>query len=382
MKASTHQTGQSPLTQLRKIAFGGFIVFFLLVTTAAFHTAVSQDVKWHPGHYIFVQKSQLTKEMLTLPHFRGVQKVYTWRDFEPEMGRYDFSSLKADLALVKKYGRQLIVQFSYKHFFVKGGNGVPDYLTGEEYGGGVVASRYGGSHPVIWNSNVIARFEAMLTAFGREFDLDPNLEAVNLPETALGPPKELERLEKTPPAGVEPYSEHAYLVALKRQMYSLRHAFPNTVVIQYMNFPVTIINEVSDYAKEIGVGMGGPDIYPRDVNRLSDPETGVYRLYEKLAGTVPMGSAVQKENYSMAEKKQSAWGRAHLGAIVPGDEIPFPVREHLQMAQKTLKLNYVFWCIEPADCFGNAVKLLAEPDLAGDPAGGLDTKIPPKAFLK
>jgi hypothetical protein len=28
------------------------------------------------------------------------------------------------------------------------------------------------------------------------------------------------------------------------------------------------------------------------------------------------------------------------------------------------------------------IKLLAEPDLAGDPAGGLGTRLPPKAFLK
>jgi hypothetical protein len=27
-------------------------------------------------------------------------------------------------------------------------------------------------------------------------------------------------------------------------------------------------------------------------------------------------------------------------------------------------------------------QLLAEPDLAGDPAGGLETKLPPKAFLR
>jgi hypothetical protein len=254
---------------------------------------------------------------------------------------------------------------------------VPDYLTGPEYGGGV----YGGSDLVIWNTNVIARFEAMLAALGREFDGDPNLEAVNMAESALGPVKKLVQLEKSPEKGVEPYSAQGYLTALKRQMFALRHAFPNTVVIQYMNNPVNLTDELSDYAKEIGVGMGGPDLYPRESN-LSDPKTGVYRLYQKLAGTVPMGSAVQRENYSIAAKKQSGWGRANLGKVVPEDETPFPVREHLQMAQKKLKLNYVFWFMDLAHPNQDVIKLLAEPDLAGNPAGGLDTTIPPKAFLR
>ena len=71
----------------------------------------------------------------------------------------------------------------------------------------------------------------------------------------------------------------------------------------------------------------------------------------------------------------------HLGKVVPGDEIPFPVREHLQMAQQKLRLNYVFWFMDPEHLNSEVIKLLAEPDLAGDPAGGLDTRIPPKAFL-
>ena len=353
------------------------ILLCFLVAAGLLRADESPGVKWHPGHYIFIGKSELTEELLTLPHFRGVQKVYTWRDFESAKSVYDFSTLKADLALAKKHGRQLVVQFSYKKFFVKG-RSVPDYLTGDEYGGGV----YGESELVIWNSNVIARFEALLAAFGKAFDHDPNLEAVNLPETALGPPGQLAKLAESPPKGIEPYNEKAYLAALKRQVFALRHAFPNTVVIQYMNFPETLIDELSDYAKEIGVGMGGPDVYPREGSRLSDPKTGVYRLYLKLAGTVPMGAAVQKENYSLAAKKQSGWGRVHLGKVVPGDEIPFPVRDHLQMAQTQLKLNYVFWFMDPTRLNPDVIKLLAEPDLAGDPAGGLETKLPPKAFLR
>jgi hypothetical protein len=351
------------------------ILFGLLVITAALRAAAPPDVKWHPGHYVFLGTSKLTSEVLTLPHFRGVQKVYTWRDFEPELGRYDFSTLKADLALAKKHGRQLVVQFSFKSF-AKGLRNVPDYLTGAEYGGGVYVTTKGSLNPVIWNRNVAARFDAVLTALGREFDRDPNLEAVNLPETATSA-----QFEKFPQANIEPYTEQVYFAALKQQMATLRRVFPNTVVIQYLNFPPNLLGALTDYAKEIGVGMGGPDVYPRE-SPLSDPQTGIYRLYGKLAGTVPMGAAVQVENYSIALKKRSGWGRVHLGEAKPGDEIPFPVRDHLRLAQQTLKLNYLFWSANPANCLDNVKKLLAEPDLAGDPAGGLESRLPPKAFLR
>lgn len=357
------------------------VLCFFLVATTALSAAVSPEVKWHPGHYVFVGSSRLTTEVLTLPHFRGVQKIYTWREFEPEAGRYDFSALKADLALVRKHGRQLVVQFTYKSF-TKGVRSVPDYITGPEYGGGVYVTVKGAFNPVLWNRKVGERLDAVLLAFGREFDRDPNLEAVNLPETAPSA-----RFATAPQAGVEAYSDAVYFAALKQQMATLRRAFPNTVVIQYTNFPAQLLVQLTDYQKEIGVGMGGPDVYPR-ADAVSDPEKGVYRLYAKLAGTVPMGAAVQHENYSVALKKRSALGRGlktfngRSIAIDPPDEIPIPVREHLQLAREKLKLNYLFWAATPKDCFENVKKLLAEPDLAGDPAGGLETRLPPKAFLR
>lgn len=68
--------------------------------------------------------------------------------------------------------------------------------------------------------------------------------------------------------------------------------------------------------------------------------------------------------------------------ITPEDEIPIPVREHLKLAQETLKLNYLFWADQPKKDFAKVKELLAEPDLARDPAGGLETRLPPRAFLR
>jgi hypothetical protein len=205
---------------------------------------------------------------------------------------------------------------------------------------------------------------------------------VNLPETAPNA-----YLDKTPQAGVEAYTEQVYFEALKRQMTTLRRAFPSTVVIQYTNFPPKLLVALTDYEKEIGVGMGGPDVYPRP-DAINDPERGVVRLYAKLAGTVPLGAAVQQSNYAVAYKKRATLSRGQTTergqpiVITPEDEIPIPVREHLRLAREKLKLNYLFWADNPKKDFANVKKLLAEPDLARDPAGGLETKLPSKAFLR
>lgn len=353
----------------------------ILVASALLGAAEPPPVKWHPGHYVLLGRESGLREALTLPHFRGVQKMYFWRKFEPAYGRYDFSALRTDLDLVREHGRQLVMQLTYKSF-TKGERSVPDYLAGESYGGGVYVTVKGALNPVIWNARVAARFDALVQALGREFDRDPNLEAVNLPETAPSA-----RLDRSPQAGVEPYTEQGYFGALKQGMTTLRRAFPSTVVIQYTNFPPRLLESLTDYEKEIGVGMGGPDVYPRE-DAVSDPKSGVYRLYAKLAGTVPMGAAVQHENYAVAYKKRSALGRGQKEmngrpiVITAEDEIPIPVREHLQLAREKLKLNYLFWADTPKKDFENVKRMLAEPDLADDPAGGLEARLPPRAFLR
>lgn len=332
--------------------------------------------KWHPGHYVFVGHGAIRPQHI-LDRFRGVQKCYAWRVLEPARGRYGLSAVKADLALLQEHGKQLVLQLQYKAFG-KDQCYAPAYLQGPEFGGGVYRASSGSFNPVLWNARVGEQMDALFAALGRELDNQPALEAVVLPETAPSA-----NLVRSPQEGVEPYSVQAYLEALKQRVAALRKAFPRTVVIQYANFPPELLEELTDYMKEIGMGMGGPDVYPLP-SHLSDPVRGVYRLYPKLAGIVPLGAAVQSPDYSVANKKRTtAFDRGQdpkTVAVDPQDEIPIPVREHLKLAQEKLKLNYLFWSASPAACLENVKKLLAEPDLANDPAGGLVSECPLRAF--
>jgi hypothetical protein len=298
---------------------------------------------------------------------------------EPALDRFDFSSIRQDLARLAPHGKQLVLQIQYKAFG-KDQRHVPAYLQGPEYGGGVYRASSGSWDPVLWNDRVGERMAALFAALGREFDREPGIEAAVLPETSPSA-----QLDKFPQAGVEPYTTTRYVAALKQHMAALRRAFPNTVVIQYANFPQSALPELVTYMQGIGVGLGGPDVYPRPSN-LADPEKGIYRLYAPLSGTVPLGAAVQSPDYSVARwKRTAAFNRGqdrNTAAVSAEEEKPIPVREHLRLAQERLKLNYLFWSVSPPESLALVKAMLAEPDLASDPTGGLDPRRPTQAFLK
>ena len=158
--------------------------------------------------------------------------------------------------LLERHGKQLVIQLQYKAFG-KGRRTVPDYLEGPEYGGGVYRASSGSFDPVLWNDNVGGRLDALVALLGREFDRHPAVEALVLPETAPSA-----NLEKSPQPGVDRYTSAIYVEALEGADARRARAFPGTVVIQYANFPQQALPELTEYMKEIGVGMGGPDVYP------------------------------------------------------------------------------------------------------------------------
>lgn len=360
----------------RDIAAVAYFSFLSGASSCALSAPLQVGTKWHPGHYVLVGHRRIRADHLST-EFRGIQRLYTWSDLEPEQGRYDLSSITSDAANVRGAGKQLVVQIQYKAF-VQGQRRVPAYLQGAEYGGGVFRTHTGAWDPVLWNERVGARLDALFAALGHVLDVDPTIEAIVLPETSLAA-----TLGMHPQPGVERYNLSVYVAALKARMLALRRAFPRTVVIQYANYPVAALEELTKFMGQEGVGLGGPDVYPRP-SPLADPQHGVYRLYATLAGVVPLGAAVQSPDYSVAAmKRTAAFGRGADRAeplTSAEDELPIPVREHLRLARETLKLNYIFWSAYPRTNFELVKQMLAEPDLAADPAGGLISVLPTKAF--
>jgi hypothetical protein len=307
--------------------------------------------KWHPGHYAFVQFSKLD-ESLVFKNFRGIQKTYSWRALEPEKDHYDFSEIRADLAFLAKHDQRLVIQVQTKTFG-QGQNYCPAYLSGPEYDGGVYRTRWGSFNPIIWNDAVNHRLNALYSQLGREFDREPYLEAVVIPESATTfENSDRENLRYTP---------EGYVRAVEAGMRTAREAFPATVVIQYVNMPPEAIQPLAEYAGNHGIGFGGPDIYPYDPV-LTNPQRGVYRLYAPLSGIVPLGAAVQQNDYSQKTAFRGGGGGP-------------PVREIYEFGREKLRLNYIFWGVR-AGYFEKVQSMLAEPSFPKDSSGGLNAARP------
>src|SRR6185295_14839208 len=90
-------------------------------------------------HYVFFahERERITeKSFLETAAFEGAQLKYTWRELEPEKDKYDFKSIRKDLAFLASKGKKFFIQLQEVSFDAKW-KLVPNYLQTAEYHGGV-----------------------------------------------------------------------------------------------------------------------------------------------------------------------------------------------------------------------------------------------------
>ena len=283
----------------------------------------------NPGHYLLVHQGAPQSRYDVIknnPDFLGVQVRYSWRELEPSKGNYDFSRIESDLAYLVAMGKKLVVQFQDREFKCTASAlacaDVPRYIvTDPEYTGGVVRGKNGkGWYPKIWNANVVKRYNAIFAALGARFDGHPDLEAINLEETAF--PYDCA-------ASLYDYDTDRYLDGLKSITSALASAFPNKAVIRYMNhFPCRpnyeTLNELAGTVISAGAGLGGPDV------KIDQPglTAGAYRIVKERKDQTFSGYAVQWADYE--------WTNPRTGRTQTAEEI-------LRFARDELGVNYLFW---------------------------------------
>ena len=283
-------------------------------------------------HFVyFARDRELIKDhpFLSHPVFKGAQIMYSWRDFEPEKGKYDFSMLKQDYEYLRKYGRKLFIQLQDVTFNPRY-KAVPDYILTTEYDGGAVLQYNDDGSPAgwvakRWNKKVRERFALLLKALGQEFD--GKLEGINLQETAIG--------VKDPG-----FSETDYVAGLKENMLALKKAFPVSTTMIYANFipgewlpgnDKGYLRGIYQYGEEIGVGLGGPDLM---VTRKGQLNHALAMMHEGQY-TVPLGIAVQDGNYigETGDTDEETMKKPHNNIV--------PLLH--DFAKDFLKINYMFW---------------------------------------
>jgi hypothetical protein len=290
-------------------------------------------------HFVYFarnRESLINHPLIEHPMFRGAQIMYSWRDFEPQEGVYDFSLLREDYEYLKKYGRKVFVQIQDATFNPKY-KAVPDYLLTDEYGGGALLQYDDDGKPngwtaKRWNKKLRQRFALLLQALGKEFD--GKIEGINLQETSIGPGKK-------PDPG---FSEQGYVNGLKENMLALKRSFPSSTTMIYANFipgellPWTDkgwLRSIYQYGEEIGVGLGGPDLM---VTRKAQLNNALALMHEGKY-TVPIGIAIQDGNYTgktgadldyneAADKKKS---RKNIVPLLHA------------FAKDFLRVSYMFW---------------------------------------
>ncbi len=267
--------------------------------------------------------------LLTHSMFSGAQIMYSWRDLEPEKGKYDLSLLKADHEYLNQYGKKLFIQLQDVTFNPKY-KAVPDYLLSPEYDGGAVLQYNDNGNPEgwvakRWNEKVRERFALLLQVIGNEFD--GKIEGINLQETAIG-------------VKDSSFSEIRYVEGLKANMLALKKAFPRSITMIYANFipgewlpwnDKGYLRGIYQYGESIGVGLGGPDLMVTRKGQLNH----TLAMMHEGDFTVPLGIAVQDGNYiGETGKVDEETKKKPHNSIVP--------LLHA-FAKDFLRINYMFW---------------------------------------
>jgi len=268
--------------------------------------------------------------LLARSDIAGAEIIYVWRDLEPERGVYDFSAVRAHLAVLEASDKALVIQIQDR-FFSPSARRVPDYLlNAPAYGGGLAPQvddaesdtpEIVGWVAMHWNPAVRQRYQALLTALAAEFD--GRVLAVVLPETAA----EIHVLTDTTGFTCDGYFEaelENYRVA--------NEAFQQSHVLLFANFwPCEWDNDhhymqrTFEYAVAQGGGLGGPDIVPW---REAQMKNSYPFLHAKKDALPFIGMSIQEPTLEYLDPETGA---------------PFTREAFVRFASKYLGVDAIFW---------------------------------------
>jgi len=293
-------------------------------------------------HYVFFgmdrEHIREAKSFLDTSAFEGAQIAYSWRQLEPGKDEYDFSLIREDLAFLNAHGKKLWIQLQDVTFNPLRIS-VPKYLLNDPAYNGGAAKQYNDRLPHQqlpqhagwmarrWDPAVQERLHKLLFALAKEFD--GRIEGVNFDESSGG-------FSDIPALYPKGFSPEAYRDGIITNMKALKRAFTKSIALQYANFmpgewrPTDdkgYLRAVYKAARENGIGVGGPDLFPYKPGQMGSS----YSLIHDLKGKVPVGIAVQDGNYDFINPKTAK-------RVTNAEQVKF--------ARDYLKADYVFWCTQ------------------------------------
>lgn len=285
-----------------------------------------------PQNFLFADSDDLSSlgPLLRRPDIAGVQVVYSWKSLETARGEYDFSRIERDLAYLEPLNRKLFIQLQDRFFEVQHRN-IPAYLLQEPiYRGGLVAQadNPGENQPEgrgwvtqQWNPAVRERFQKLLSALARKFD--GRVFGINLPESAADIDRENDRTG---------FTCDKYFDATLENIAHARKVFSKSHVVQYANFwpcewndERKYMSRIFEFAKQRGIGLGGPDIVPYQKAQMKNS----YPFFHQYKGQLSLvAMAIQEPTLTYTN---------------PDTNEPFTRAEFVAFADEYLGVDVIFW---------------------------------------
>jgi hypothetical protein len=265
-------------------------------------TSSASSGKWNPGFYgandstgqtantQSTQSASRVSEINTYispySYVKGYNALYFWGAVEDttqgvpgsvaypgtDSSGYITQWIDADLAACISAGKQYVLTLQFgggPHYPASGHGVIPTYLqNGSTYGNSPVGGSFGwwgignsanGVIPQIWNTNVQARIQALLTHLGARYDSNANFEGIIVGWTAAPLTN-----------GTSGATLANYISAWETISQYAKNAFPTSSVALGVDYGCTISsssNSQTDIANlvanvvSIGVGISGPDTF-------------------------------------------------------------------------------------------------------------------------
>lgn len=283
------------------------------VPTYAATPAPATSIRWHPGHYLFLDgvlrpETLATKlpqfltritELAGQTHVKGFKVFIQAASLEGTLGDFSASiSLLRQLAdHCRQYGKRLWISMLHVQF---GGwdpshleKYFPAYMLSAPYGTTLMSN---GIVMRVWQAATMDRIIAQTTAIlnadnghGVLFKDDPFLECMQIDETSIAVT-----------SGTDGFSNANVATQYTRWMTAARAAAPNMQFRLTANFlsggtdPDQIFSDLIQTAADLDVGVGGPDTIPNQSLQANRIFTGMVALHPTdHRGVVPWIAEVQ-----------------------------------------------------------------------------------------
>jgi len=219
--------------------------------------AITAIKKFTPGHYLQDKSSKRDPAQLApalAPGFVGALVDLPWARLEPTKGQYDFALITDYLRWGEMNNRQLIFILMDRDFRNPPNKSriVPRWVPSLPFNDGI------GAIAKIWTPEVSALRAALIGAIAAQFDGHPNLEALVLPETALGG-----ITERNTPG----YTHAGYCNEICKLIRTVAPVLKQTQLWQSLNWlgPMNspYLQQIVDVINDTGIGgVTNPDTVP------------------------------------------------------------------------------------------------------------------------